>query len=34
MPRTVVDTSYYDVFGLPVDATSAQIKKNYDSRLW
>ena len=27
--RTCVDTSYYDIFGLPPDATSAQIKKAY-----
>lgn len=28
-PRKAVDTSYYDLFGLPPDCTSAQIKKAY-----
>ena len=26
---SVIDTSYYDIFGLPPDATAAQIKKAY-----
>ena len=29
MARKAVDTSYYDLFGLKPDCTSAQIKKAY-----